>query len=180
MNRAATCECLQARVEKIDVHRTELPGLEVVLHGVAVRIVCDACNQQKIRIPNLPGLIAATALVRVLEPYKLNGHEIRVVRKALGWSAKELAERLVVTPETVSRWENDKEPIGLQSEKLLRHTAAARLTEKAPRIAVDLKQVSDMKIRSCRDTAARPTIALELAPSRDASEEYRETLRDVA
>ena len=57
----------------------------------------------------MEGLRAAMAVTRVNDPLKLNGREIRFLRKALGYTGKELAEKMQVTAESVSRWENDKE-----------------------------------------------------------------------
>ena len=54
--------------------------------------------------------------IQVLE----NAGEARPKRKAMGASAKELAKLLGVTTVTISRWENNKEKIGAQSDRLLR------------------------------------------------------------
>ena len=43
---------------------------------------------------------------------RLTGAEIRFLRKHLGWSGEDFAGVLSVRPETVSRWENEKEPMG--------------------------------------------------------------------
>src|SRR5271166_1593132 len=50
---------------------------------------------------------------------------------------RELAAKLEVREETVSRWENEKEPIGATSEKLLRLIVAQFLGDKAPALEVD-------------------------------------------
>lgn len=54
------------------------------------------------------------------ETARLTGAEIRFLRKHLGWSAEAFAGVIGVRPETVSRWENEKEPMGATSERLLR------------------------------------------------------------
>ncbi|HUH03867.1 MAG TPA: helix-turn-helix transcriptional regulator [Kofleriaceae bacterium] len=42
------------------------------------------------------------------------------MRKALGWSSLDLADTLGVDASTVSRWENGKQDIGPQADRLLR------------------------------------------------------------
>jgi transcriptional regulator with XRE-family HTH domain len=42
------------------------------------------------------------------------------LRKYLGYSGAEAASALSVTPETMSRWENDKVPISQSAERFLR------------------------------------------------------------
>lgn len=96
---------------------------------------------------NLEGLIAAVAIARVAAAQELSGNEIRFLRKALGWSSRELAAKLEVRDETVSRWENEKEPIGATSEKLLRLIVAQFLGDKAPALDVDQKRIVSMRIR---------------------------------
>jgi DNA-binding transcriptional regulator YiaG len=51
---------------------------------------------------------------------RLHGSEIRFLRKYLGHSGAEAASALSVTPETMSRWENDKVPISQSAERFLR------------------------------------------------------------
>ncbi|MCB9765376.1 MAG: helix-turn-helix domain-containing protein [Alphaproteobacteria bacterium] len=48
------------------------------------------------------------------------------MRKWLGWSGQDTAERLGFTPEHVSRWENDKVAISETADKLLRSLARVR------------------------------------------------------
>jgi DNA-binding transcriptional regulator YiaG len=51
---------------------------------------------------------------------KLSGPEIRFLRKYLGYSGAHFARTIGVDPATVSRWENEKEPMGATAERLLR------------------------------------------------------------
>lgn len=43
-----------------------------------------------------------------------------LLRKYLGYSGEDFAATMGVTPATVSRWENDREPMGSTAERLLR------------------------------------------------------------
>ena len=53
---------------------------------------------------------------------RLSAAEIRFLRKYLGYSGKDFAEFLGVSPETVSRWESQGSPMQMQlsTEKLIR------------------------------------------------------------
>src|SRR6266404_2890688 len=77
----------------------------VVLDYAVVERKCEHCGEvADVLIPDVPGLIAAIAVARVMRNRKLNGREIKFVRKALELPARELAARLGVRPETLSRW----------------------------------------------------------------------------
>jgi DNA-binding transcriptional regulator YiaG len=54
------------------------------------------------------------------KPARLSGAEVRYLRKSLGWSGEDFAKHMGVDPSTVSKWENEKEPIGTSSDRLLR------------------------------------------------------------
>ena len=69
------------------------------------------------------GLVAG---LLVQKSERLSGAEARFLRKWLGWSGQDTADRLGFTPETVSRWENDKVPISETADKLLRSLVLAR------------------------------------------------------
>jgi DNA-binding transcriptional regulator YiaG len=109
--------------------------------------------------PNIEGLVATVAVARVTAPQKFAGPDVRFLRKALGWPSKELAARWEVRDETVSRWENDKEPIGPTSEKLLRLIVAEFLSEKAPALDIDERRIVSMRIRTIRPAARRNAIS---------------------
>jgi transcriptional regulator with XRE-family HTH domain len=109
---------------------------------------CLDCGDRPIRIPDPRGLVVAAALARVQRPVRLRGREVRFLRGALGWQAKELAEQLGVRPETVSRWEAGKEVIGPTSEKLLRLLIGTHLAQEAKAVEYDAKFVASMRIKS--------------------------------
>lgn len=71
-------------------------------------------------IPDMDGLLRAIVLQRVLHERKLTGPDIKFLRKCLGLKAKDLAKRIEVTPEHLSRCEAKALPISPASEKLLR------------------------------------------------------------
>ncbi|MGH7813623.1 MAG: helix-turn-helix domain-containing protein [Candidatus Binataceae bacterium] len=130
-----------------------MPG--VVILDAVEEVRCGKCGKVAATgFSNLEGLISAIAVARVGAAAKLNGRDVRFLRKALGWPSKELAAKLEVRDETVSRWENGREPVGPTSEKLLRLIVAEFLAEKAPRLDVDEKQIASMRIRTVRPVKA--------------------------
>jgi transcriptional regulator with XRE-family HTH domain len=64
----------------------------------------------------------------------------------LWMSAKALAQELGVREESVSRWENGREPIGPANEILLRLAVVATLGDRAPGVDADMKEVRKLKI----------------------------------
>ncbi len=98
----------------------ELPN--VVLVGVKIR-ACTECDFGSVGIPKLAGLHKALVERTAKAAYQLTPGEIRFLRKYLGWSGQDFARHFGVSPETVSRWENGKKPMGATAERLLRMTA---------------------------------------------------------
>jgi DNA-binding transcriptional regulator YiaG len=101
-------------------------------------------------IPDLAGLEAAMAVARISDEFKLNGQEIRFLRRAIGVKAVELAKFLDVTPETMSRWENGREPISTNAERVFRMRVYNTLKGKAPGVKCDLNSIIEMKYQVAR------------------------------
>lgn len=123
---------------RYQVRKELLGGMQVDLIGVVQALVCARCGTVlRTDIPDMPGLVAAVSIGRAKEAVKLNGQEIRFLRKALGLTAKELASDLDVSEETVSRWENGHLAIGNSVERILRWKVCKTLHERAPAIHWD-------------------------------------------
>ena len=72
---------------------------------------------------------------------RLTGAEVRFLRKAgLGLSQIDFARTVGVDPATVSRWENDKEPVGTPADRAIRLMAA----HGHPAQAYPLEQLANM------------------------------------
>jgi transcriptional regulator with XRE-family HTH domain len=71
-------------------------------------------------IPDLDGLIAAVVITRILHPRKLFGADIKFIRKAISLKQKELASKLEMSTEHLSRCETGAVVMAASSEKLLR------------------------------------------------------------
>ena len=76
-------------------------------------------------VPRINDLMRLLALAIIAKPYRLRGAEIRFLRKYLRKTGAEMARLLHVTKTTVSKWENDDDQIGEQSDRLLRVFALA-------------------------------------------------------
>jgi putative zinc finger/helix-turn-helix YgiT family protein len=106
-------------VTRRDHHYTESGLRNVLLRDVEVR-TCPGCGEEELVIPRIEKLHRAIAEKLAEQPARLTGPEIRFLRKHLGWSGEDFAATIGVRPETVSRWENEKEPMGPTAERLLR------------------------------------------------------------
>ncbi len=147
-----TCERCGGRhvkVTPLDIYHDDgLIGLpNVVVLNAAQKMVCADCGASDgISIPEPEGLEVALAVYRVTIPVKCGGREIRFLRQALSMRASQLGEFLQVREETVSRWENDKEPMKPQTEKLLRILVGRVLADKAPGVDFDEDAIWKMQI----------------------------------
>lgn len=91
----------------------------VVLMGIEVRR-CPSCGHHELVLPRVAELHRTIAQALIHKRSRLSGVEVRYLRKSLGWSGADFARRIGVDPSTVSNWENDKDPIGSASDRLLR------------------------------------------------------------
>ncbi len=114
------CDCGAEMVANRETYHYLECGLpRVWLDGAEVRR-CASCGEEELVVPRLAELHRVLARAVLAKPGRLTGVEVRFLRKSVGWSATDLARYIGVTKHAVSRWENDKEPIGLQSDRLLR------------------------------------------------------------
>ena len=91
----------------------------VTLLDVEVR-QCPRCGERAVAIPRIDELHRVLALAVIHKSARLAPQEVRFLRKYLGWSGSDFARHMGVAPETVSRWENGKEPMGPVADRLLR------------------------------------------------------------
>jgi DNA-binding transcriptional regulator YiaG len=101
-------------------------------------------------VRNAEVLHRAIAEILIGKTARLAGSEIRFLRRCLGLSETDLARRLGVTIETVSRWEHGSSGMRVSAERLLRVIAAMDLGMSPP-------PVDQM------GTAPREEIAIRLA-----------------
>lgn len=110
----------QMAVEVNAVRRYDVGGLpQVELHGVEVTR-CTGCGSEAIAIPRMAQLHRVVANCFVNQHRMLAPVEIRFLRKHIGMSGAEFAQRMGVARETVSRWETGTNQMGAVADRLLR------------------------------------------------------------
>jgi putative zinc finger/helix-turn-helix YgiT family protein len=140
-----TCDECKGPVEREAnaVRRYDIGGLpHVELHGVGVTR-CLGCGKEGIVIPRIGQLHRVLAQAFVTQRRMLAPAEIRFLRKHIGLSGAEFAQRMGVARETVSRWETGANPMGAVADRLLRMLIVTH--EPTESYAVDdfLKELDD-------------------------------------
>jgi DNA-binding transcriptional regulator YiaG len=108
-----------AKVARGTYRFTESGLKNVYLAGLEV-IRCPKCKNVDPMIPNMRGLLQFLALAVVEKPWRLSGEEIRYLRKYLRMTGEQFASHLGVDKTTLSKWENDRDPVGEPSDRLIR------------------------------------------------------------
>lgn len=126
---------------------SDLIGLRVVVANVAREII-DAEGETLIELPDMRALEAAAALARLLLPIRLRGGELRAIRHIADLTAAELAARMgdKTSPETISRWEHEKQPMGGYAEKVFRLVLGEALRPRAPGIGFEDGMIARMTV----------------------------------
>jgi len=95
-------------------------GLDwVTLVGIKM-VKCPHCGNQDPIISRPNDLMRVVARAIIHKPYRLTGKEVRFLRKHLGMTAEKFSHLLDVDKTTVSKWENDDDKVGAQSDRLIR------------------------------------------------------------
>jgi DNA-binding XRE family transcriptional regulator len=136
-----------------------LMGVRVLLINSAFEAEQD--GEKVPVVPDIVGLEAAIAVARVTVPDKLTGKEIRFLRKAICKKASELARFLDVTPETLSRWENDREVMSTNAERVFRLRILNSLRSCAPGVKAKVETVLEMQISPFRASVHPTTLIFE-------------------
>lgn len=93
---------------------------QVILHN-CVEVQLDKTEKiVSYKIPDLDGLLRTVVMSRILHPRKLNGPDIKFIRKAISLKQKDLAGKIGISPEHLSRCEGGDMPLAPSTEKLLR------------------------------------------------------------
>ena len=117
MTPCRTCGAPFGPTETMTVPLRALPS--VMVTGVEGQR-CTSCDNVRYQVQDLDGLFRMVAFMLVHKPERLSGPEARFLRKWLGWSGQDTAERLGFSPEHVSRWENGKVRMSDTADRLLR------------------------------------------------------------
>jgi transcriptional regulator with XRE-family HTH domain len=117
------CECGETPI----VVRGDYLFLESGLDNVVLRKVkllkCNQCGSVTPLLSKINQLTQIIASALVLKPSELTGKEIRFLRKYIGLTGEQFGRKLGLTKEHVSRIENEKLPVGAQTERLIRYVS---------------------------------------------------------
>jgi transcriptional regulator with XRE-family HTH domain len=145
-----TCtSCARAGVETKVVPAYEATQLgapfKVVLEHAVKTDVCKKCKTVLATyIPDMEGLFHAVVFSRALDPRKLLGAEVRFMRKAMSWKAKDLAKHLGVSAGYLSRCEAGTKVMAPATEKLFRLYAVLRTPDKTALNELDMSKLFDL------------------------------------
>ncbi len=126
---------------------TESGLRNVVLRGIEL-IRCRKCGNEDPIIPRLTVLMRTIALALATKPYRLHGPEVRYLRTYMGMSGERFSALLHVDKTTLSKWENNDDPVGYQSDRLIRLLAISRdreLCEKIGEVVKNFERISNRK-----------------------------------
>lgn len=124
--KGATCSICGAAAKVVrGDYRFKECGLKcVILKGIEI-IKCHECGNADPIIPRVNALMRGLALAVVNKRYRLQGEEVRFLRKYLGMTGEEFARLVHADKTTISKWENNDDPVGPQSDRLIRAVALA-------------------------------------------------------
>ena len=115
------CECCKATfVRTRKDYRFVESGLDnIILKNIEVE-ECPGCGAVQPIIYRHNNVMRTIALALIAKPYPLSGAEIKWLRKFLGMTQEEFAKFIPADTAVLSRWENDAQPVGSQSDRLIR------------------------------------------------------------
>lgn len=120
-------------------------GLENVFLDNLQIYTCPECAVQVPIIPKILKLHNAIGFAIVRKESRLTGAEVQFLRKNLRIKSQDWAAFLRSKKETVSRWENDSQTIGAQTDLLIR-LLYLRLLEEKKDIRLDQKIVEGLSV----------------------------------
>lgn len=116
-HRSSLTSCV---VEAFEAKDLGAPFKVILDNSVTATIDGDTGEIVNYTIPDLPGLLQAVVMTRLLHAQKLSGPELKFIRKAIGVKQKDLANKIELTVEHLSRCETGTYPVSPASEKLFR------------------------------------------------------------
>lgn len=159
MHRCKKCGTLMEKSVRPE-HIEDLGGVVVKVLNAAQVYRCAKCDVEMVAIPDMDGLAKSTAIARALNPVKLSGPEVKYMRRVLDMTQADFARAMDLTPETVSRWENDARGVGGTSEKLVRHNVCALIYKETRGLPYDASIIANMQFASLKAGKTLPTIVM--------------------
>jgi YgiT-type zinc finger domain-containing protein len=109
----------EARTVRGDYQFRESGLDNVVLRNIEL-VRCEHCGNEEPIIRGLDEVLRTIAFALVSKPYRLAGEEIRYLRKYTEMSSEQFARLLHIDRTTLSKWENNDDPVGAQSDLAIR------------------------------------------------------------
>ena len=81
---------------------------------------CGDCGEFEVDIPHHSALLEIVTRALLNKKGRLDAKEIRWLRSMMGFSGAQLARHMGVSPESVSKWENNKMSPGRTADRLIR------------------------------------------------------------
>jgi putative zinc finger/helix-turn-helix YgiT family protein len=158
MEKAMKCENCGAQMKSgRENYQYRESGLEnVTLVGLEVRH-CPNCGEHEAVIPAIAELHRVLAYAVALKPSRLVPAEMRFLRKYFGYGQEEFAALLGTRPETVSRWENGKQPMNPMTERALRLLTYVKAPVKEHPPEEVFKTLSEIDDRSPKPVLVKAT-----------------------
>jgi DNA-binding transcriptional regulator YiaG len=124
MERMTEHNCIASRVERFATYEDPFHFIDsglpnVYLIGIKY-FVCEKCGAVVAEIPAMKQLMTVIARDLVESNSSLTNDEVRFLRKRLGKKASDFAKELGITPDHLSRLENDRLSIPEPLDKLIR------------------------------------------------------------
>jgi len=140
----------------------------VILQGIEI-VRCKHCGNEDPIIPRVNDLMRALAIAVICKPYRLQGEDIRFLRKYLRMTGDEFARLMDVDKTTLSKWENNDDPVGSQSDRLIRLTVLGIGEGLQEKLAEVIRSVFPNIRRSRSKTP--PRVGIEINP-KDLTHQY--------
>jgi DNA-binding transcriptional regulator YiaG len=114
----------RAPIVRGDYQFREVGLKNVVLQGIRMGR-CPKCGNEDAILPGVNRIMRVVALALIGKPHRLRGEEVRFLRSFLGMTADKFSRFVHVDRTTLSKWENGEDPVGAQSDLLIRMLALA-------------------------------------------------------
>lgn len=115
----------EARIVRGDYEFKESGLRDLILRDIEL-VKCGKCGNVDPILFQVDELMHIAAVAILQKPYRLRGEELRFLRKHIDLNQEEFAKLLHVDKTTLSKWENNEDPIGVQSDLLARAVVISR------------------------------------------------------
>jgi putative zinc finger/helix-turn-helix YgiT family protein len=149
------------KISKDKSYNYKESGLDnIILVGIK-QSYCSKCKETFVTIPKVEVLHRAIGKAICCKKALLDAGEIKFLRKELHLKGKEFARSLGITPETVSRWENNNQTISEGEDRLIRTLYMMFVSEQVDEVVHQdiLKLFSSLPLKRKRLTR-KPKIKL--------------------